>query len=626
MSVHEWRLLGDKTLSGIARELQALLSADSLGGRVVEAGFDSWRRELFDPESETRRVDDATWIFLLSPRVLERPRVSEELEELLALLQSLSRRIFFGTFFADSLVPRPLTNSLSPELLAARLNLRLAEFAKSRAQFFLLDQAGLVAREGLRALSDPRFEALAQMFYSPAGARSVARLVFRAVRALQRPSAKVLALDLDNTLWGGILGEDGSDGLAMGPTDRGYSYRRFQEAVLTLKREGVLLVAVSKNDSDAALEVLRTHPDCLVKPEDFAALEIHWQPKSESLRRISEKLGLGLDSFVFLDDSPNEREEMRRVLPEVTVLDFPTDPAGLVALLADTSAFDTLQVTEEDRKRTDDYRAQSQRENLRHAAPSLEEFYRSMQTRLELFRAEAGSAERLHQLVLKTNQFNLSSERLTPDTFRALMLDPAVDVWGLRVGDRLGDSGVTGLAIVRKSADVWRVENFLLSCRVIGRTVEFGFLRWLTERARAGGTQSLDFVFRATSKNRVAREFLEKSTLVANADQVSWRVDLTTDALAGLPPPFCGDIRGSRDMTFNDTLFRQTVERALRLPAGRYRDELKLGDVAEWDSLGHLDLVIALEQAFGVSFPTALIPQLDSLVVIRQEIMRLSPE
>lgn len=530
MSASQWRFLGDKTLSATVRELQ------SFG--VRDAGFDSWLREIHDPSSETRRDAEAGWIFALSPRVLERPGIEAEIDGLLAAIESAEPApvVLFGTLFADPICVRPLSSGPAMQARAAAINAKLAAFAARRASFYLVDQQGLALREGVRSLSDPRFEALAQMYWSPSGQRALAALYARALRSLSRPSSKVLVTDLDDTLWGGILGEDGFEGLMMGPTDRGYAHRRYQEALLALKREGVLLAVCSKNDAGAALEALRAHPDCLLRPEDFAALEINWQPKSENLRAMASRLGLGLDSFVFVDDSAFEREEMRKLAPEVRVLEYPADPSGLATMLADSDAFDTLRVTDEDRRRSELYAVEGQRESLRASAPSLEDFYRSLELKLGVFRGDEASAARLHQLLLKTNQFNLTSERPSEGEFRARLRDPASIVLGLRVADRLGDSGLTGCALVSLGRDEWTVDNFLLSCRVIGRTVEFGFLRLLAERALASGAKRLAFRFRVSSKNRPALDFLDRSGLRADGARELWTLDLS--ALERLPAHF----------------------------------------------------------------------------------------
>jgi FkbH-like protein len=365
------------------------------------------------------------------------------------------------------------------------------------------------------------------VFFSPAGNRQLSRLWFRSLRSLERPQKKVCVVDLDNTLWGGILGEDGSDGLQMADSGTGLAYRRFQRALLELRRSGILLTVCSKNNREEAIEALKSHPDCILRPTDFAHIEIGWGLKSEAIARTAEKLSLGLDSFVFIDDSPVEREEVARALPSVEVLDFPSDPAGLVSALSEYSGFDSLRQTEEDRKRADAYVHEAQRSAVKASSKSPEEFYRSLGLQLGIFSARVEQAGRLHQLLMKTNQFNLTTRRISDDAFRALIGNSAYMVVGLRVSDRFGDSGITGLAIIdRGRQDVWTVQDFLLSCRVLGRTVENAFLSWLVARAAGAGANRVAVHFAPSARNEVAHGFLKVSGGMESDSGDVWTFDV----------------------------------------------------------------------------------------------------
>jgi FkbH-like protein len=519
-------LLGDKTLSVITRSLTGLLEAHGLPWEVVDLGYDTWLREIMNTDSRPCREDDAALGFLLSPRILERPDSGRgDVVRLLDRLRQLApaRTVFCSNLFADPLRVLPLTQHRELMRATAAINEELYAFSERNSWFHVVDHAGIAMREGLRQITDPRYEAAAQMYFSPAGARLVAQCWLRMLRASSRPPAKVLVVDLDNTLWRGILGEDGPNGLEMGPAGAGWPHRSLQQALLQLKANGILLAVCSKNNPDDALEALAQHPDCLLRPQDFAALEIGWEPKSQGLRRIAERLRLGIDSLVFLDDSAFERAEVGKALPEVTVLDFPDDPASLVACLCDCPAFDSLRVTTEDRERSASYAAEARREELQRASTSPEEFFRSLNITLRLFRADATQFDRLYQLILKTNQFNLTTERLTPEEFRETLHRPDALVLGMRVADTLGDSGVVGLAIVNGiGSKSLTVTTFLLSCRVIGRTVENAFLSWLVARASATDVTEVRLSFRPTGRNQVALDFLKRSGLQSSEDGLMW--------------------------------------------------------------------------------------------------------
>ncbi|MBS0377884.1 MAG: HAD-IIIC family phosphatase [Proteobacteria bacterium] len=534
-------VLGDTTLGGFARELQAQCTRAALPWAITDGGFDSWEREIFEPSSATRR-SSASLAFVLSPRLLEGPACAQlpaRVQALLGALEALEpkRTVLFGTVFPDPRRVLPLTAAPGAARLARSVNALLDDFCARNSWFYLVDQASFALEAGIGSLNDARFEALGSLYFSPTGTRKLAAVWARALGAITHTPAKVLVLDLDNTLWGGILGEDGAENLKMGGSGAGFFYRRFQHGLLELKNSGVLLAACSKNNPADAQAVLREHPDCLLRPQDFAALEISWEPKSAGIRRIAEKLRLGLDSFVFVDDSAFERAEVSTALPQVRVLEFPDGPEGLPAMLTQCTFFDRLRITAEDQARSQSYAEEAQREQLRSSAATPADFYRSLQLSARIYRAPPEDFERLHQLIHKTNQFNLTGQRLSQDDLRALLASAKAEVFALRVSDRFGDSGLTGLALVDQAdGRHWRVSNFLLSCRIIGRTVENAFVTWLAARAQAAGAESLTFDFAVSPRNQVAAEFLERSGLTPNADRSRW--SLATDRSADLPPHY----------------------------------------------------------------------------------------
>jgi FkbH-like protein len=522
-------LLGDKTLSLLARELNSQLKQVGSHSNAVDAGYDSWLVAPFKHDGVLFDKDTAAWAFVLSPRVLDTiPDIAVRLDATLDRLASLEAppTVLFSNFFPDPQGGMPISNNLEKHSLANKLNERIMTFRESHSWFHVVDHLGLALLHGVSALYDPRFEAVSQVFFSPAGNRLLSRLWLRSLRALERPQKKVCVVDLDNTLWGGILGEDGPDGLQMADSGSGMAYRRFQRSLLELRRSGILLAICSKNNPEEAIEALQSHPDCLLRPADFAHIEIGWGLKSDAIARTAEKLGLGLDSFVFIDDSPVEREEVARALPSVDVLDFPSDPTSLVRALGEYPGFDTLRQTDEDRKRADAYVHEAQRSAIKANSKSPEEFYRSLGLQLGIFSARIEQAGRLHQLLMKTNQFNLTTRRMSDEAFRTLLGNRAYMVIGLRVSDRFGDSGITGLATVdQRRPDAWTVQDFLLSCRVLGRTVENAFLGWLIARAAKAGVNSVAIQYVSTGRNQVAHNFLKESGGVESDAGDVWTFD-----------------------------------------------------------------------------------------------------
>lgn len=533
-------LLGDKTLSLLTRNLNSQFREAASAWNALDAGYDTWLVAPFDPLSALFAPSTTAWAFVLSPRVLENvPDIATRLDATLERLKALGTppTVLFSTFFVDPETSMPLSSNPERHALAGRLNERLLAFRERHSWFYVVDHVSFALQHGLRALHDPRFEANAQLYYSPDGGRLLSDLWFRALRSLERPQKKVCVLDMDNTLWGGILGEDGPDGLQMADSGVGSAYRRFQRSVLELRRNGILLTVCSKNNLHEAMAILQSHPDCLLKPHDFAHIEIGWGLKSEAIARTAKKLNLGLDSFVFIDDSPVERAEVSQALPMVDVLDSSGDPMHLVAKLHQYPGFDSLRLTDEDLKRADSYLQEAQRGEMQAISTSPEDFYRSLGLHLGIFQARGEQSARLHQLLIKTNQFNLTAERISAEEFRELLEDPSYSVLGLRVSDRFGDSGITGLAIVdKRRAELWTVRNFLLSCRVLGRTVENGFLAWLIARASEAGASAVALQFAPTERNQVARFFLEGSGGKRAEDGKFWIFDVNLPQV--VPPHF----------------------------------------------------------------------------------------
>jgi FkbH-like protein len=518
--------LGDTEMGGLVR---AFGQIPDCAWKARDGGYGSWVREILDPASGARGSDDRAWVFVLSPRVFDDPALESQIDALLSALEGAvgSRSVFFSTLFADPQASSALSSGWERAERAEKINARLREHRRKHTWFHILDLASFVQKHGYQTLYDPRYEAMARYLFHPGALATLAQWTLRHLNALDRTPAKVIALDMDNTLWGGVLGEDGPEGVKISTSGAGLHFHMFQKQLKQLKEEGFLLVGLSKNNQDEVEAFFKSHPDMVLKWDDFSARAVNWTPKHENLKRIAEELSLGHDSFLFIDDSAHERGEMSAHLPEVKIFDFPSDPSKLRSQLAECVHLDRLRTTDEDRKRARSYAEIAQRQEIKKQSASIEDYYRSLQTQVEVKRGSPESEERLHQLMLKTNQFNLASERPDPGVFRTRLSDPKRLIWSLRISDRVGDAGLTGLVDVDVSdASAWKVQNFLLSCRVLGRSVEFAALRWLGEKAARAGAKELRVRFIPSSRNNPAREFLEKAALLpADGDYVVLELD-----------------------------------------------------------------------------------------------------
>ena len=326
---------------------------------------------------------------------------------------------------------------------------------------------------------------------------------------------KVLALDIDNTLWGGIVGEDGVKGIKLSEEGIGKVYVDFQRAVKALKSLGIILALCSKNNYADIKEAFDNHPMIMLKLTDFASIRINWEDKVTNLQAIAEELKLGLDTFVFIDDNPIERALVREHLPEVATPDFPDDTTRLVSWFVDDVAnvfFPKFSLTEEDKSKTEQYLANSQRKFFGNNI-DLDAFIRGLEIRLTLHENNSLLAERAAQMTQKTNQFNLTTKRYSVGEIESFLKSHNWTVFNLEYEDRFGKEGIIGTAIVRVDSSSALFDSFLLSCRVIGRKVEFLFLDQIVNvlRSKHKGINTLYSAYEPTSKNVIAADFYEQA-------------------------------------------------------------------------------------------------------------------
>ncbi len=353
---------------------------------------------------------------------------------------------------------------------------------------------------------DPHADELGHVPYTPDYFAALGTALARKVHALTAEPYKVIVLDCDETLWRGICGEDGPDGIVLDAPRRA-----LQEFMLRQRQAGMLLALSSKNNEEDVLETFRRNPEMPLQLEHFVSWRINWQPKSVGLRSLAEELGLGLDSFIFVDDLPKECAEVEAQCPEVLTLALPPDPAEIPEFLAHIWAFDHTTVTEEDRRRAAMYAEQAQRDKLARQAASLADFIASLDLQVRIAPPVPAQLPRVAQLTQRTNQMNATTRRRTEGEIRALMESGEAEILAVEVSDRFGSYGLTGVAIFRARTDALEVDTFLLSCRVLGRGVEHRLLARLGHIAAERGLPWVDVPFQPTARNRPARHFLESA-------------------------------------------------------------------------------------------------------------------
>jgi FkbH-like protein len=415
-------------------------------------------------------------------------------------------------------------------LAIQRFNRELRGIAQSRPGVFVFDYDQAVARFGRSRWFDQHKWNLMRMPIAADALSELARQYAKYVQVLAGKVSKVLAVDLDNTLWGGVIGEDGMEGIQIGPEHPGSAYLNLQRAILDLYNRGVILAICSKNNPDDALEALTRHRGMLLRPHHFAALRINWEDKARNLREIAAELNLGLDSLAFLDDNPAERARIAQEIPEIQVIDLPEDPKRFADTLRDCAYFERLSLSSEDRERGRYYAGERQRREVQQSTGSIEDFYRSLEMEAEIAEAGPESIKRVAQLTQKTNQFNMTTRRYSEPEITAMAADPCCGVYTLRSRDRFGDNGLVGVIIARFNRAAGEIDTFLMSCRVIGRTLETAMLSHVAIEAKQRGLRYLEGWFLPTAKNAPARDFyrsqgfqpVEEST----DGKILWRLDL----------------------------------------------------------------------------------------------------
>jgi len=415
-----------------------------------------------------------------------------------------------------------------------QINLELRRIAARFHGVYTLDYDALVARHGSEHWHDERKWLTARLPIAAGYLLQMAHEWMRFIVPLSGRTAKVLVVDLDNTLWGGVIGEDGMAGIKIGPEYPGAAYQALHRALLDLSRKGILLAVCSKNNLDDAMEALEKHPGMLVRAKNFAAMRINWTDKAQNLRAIAGELNVGIDSLAFLDDNPSEREQVRAALPEVTVIDLPKNPLEYAAAVRNCAAFERLALSDEDQQRTEMYAVQKQRAGAEQTFQSKEDFFRFLKQEAELEPVSDLTLARVAQLTQKTNQFNLTTRRYTETQIADMAKKPDWHIFLIKVRDRFGDHGLVGVAITHDVGEQCEVDTFLLSCRVVGRTVETALLAHLAESAAQRGRKRLEGWFLPTKKNAPARDFYEQQGFELQATSCEgslWALDLKSSTL-----------------------------------------------------------------------------------------------
>lgn len=535
-SVAKIAIIGSFSVQTVGNMLTALLVGDSIAPVLWTGGYNQYQFEMLDGGSELYAFQPDVTACLLDDKLLafdalhahgleefERSAV-DTIDQLNDLASKFAERcqgvLIFNTIPSNVVQVDTLIDYKSKARLGRlwrEFNVRLLELMERHPQLIVVDADPLV----LRTKADYRNEKLndyAGIAYSDELMAEFEHEIAKITRTVKGKTKKCLVVDLDNTLWGGVVGEDSADGILLDSAGDGKPYHNFQKVIKALARQGVLLAINSKNDHDLVEEVLRTHPSMVLARGDFLVVKANWQDKAGNLREIAAQLNIGLDSMVFVDDQPFERDLVRHEVSEVEVLDIGDDASEYARILTQRGLFNIVDLTEEDRQRGEKYKSEEKRAEFRMNTTDYVDYLKGLNIQVSLVASSAANMQRLEQLEQRTNQFNMTTRRLKRAELEMYGRDSRYWLRGIEASDRFGRYGLVGSILMDKGSGgdcrTWVVSSLILSCTVLSRGIERGVLDYVVAQARQAGVAEILTEYVETAKNKNHRKFYEEMGFV----------------------------------------------------------------------------------------------------------------
>lgn len=545
-------ILGNATFDFFIPVLETVAFGSGIHLLLFGGAYDQHVQEVLSKNSSLHAFDPqiiiiaTDWRSLALPEESENPReaINERIKQITGIWDGIATQFRCHVIQHNFVIPEATAyGGLSSAIPGGRasiiraLNSELLQAAQSRPEISILDVEQISSIIGKQTWDDDRLWIAAKQYPSAEAAGFLAKHQVALIRAILGMTSKCLVLDLDNVIWGGIIGEDGLDGIRLGGSPEGEAFVAFQRYLKALRGRGILLAVCSKNNEADAKAPFEKHPEMVLRLQDISAFIANWAPKSDNLKVISRQLNIGSDSLVFIDDNPVEREEVRKAMPDVEVPELPTDPALYQQALYRELLFETVSLTSEDKKRAQSYQDDLNRRGLRESSESLQEFLAGLQMRIELKPFDAPNLPRIVQLLNKTNQFNLTTCRLTSEEVIAFVESPGNYTQFMNLRDRFGESGITGILMASSHEEALNIDVWLMSCRVLGRQAEHAMLAAVWRFARHAGYRSLRGVYQPTAKNQQVADLYDRMgfQLVSSGDDGRRHYQLALDSDPDFP-------------------------------------------------------------------------------------------
>ncbi len=509
-------ILGGYTTSVVANAVRMALCKENLLAEIYEAPFDTFQQEVLDPLSGIHQFQPELILFAIGPQNIKEfpnvatsvgPMIDHQISEFTELCRKLHDEFKCPILIHNIAGMNYNFIGIAETSLEWSQNNYLISFNRVLSEqkplyVHVLDLDGLAKRVGYDNWHDERFYYHAKFGFNPKFIKEYSNLFLGVFRALWGRAKKCLVLDLDNTLWGGVIGDDGIDGIQLGNISaEGEAYAAFCKYILELKKRGVILAVCSKNENVVAQQVFEKHPEMPLKRDDFAAFYCNWEEKPGNLKKIAKDLNIDLSTLVFVDDNPMECDLVRQSLPAVTVVELPEDPADFIRYLDGLHLFDRFELTKEDENRAQSYIAINKAKEMQSSAVDIESYLKELEMTAEIYQATPGDLPRLAQMELKTNQFNLTTRRYSEAKIHELMRDENIIVLVCRLSDKFTDHGLVASVILVQEKDILRIDSWLMSCRVFARTLEHFMMNYIIGLASKRDVKMIQGEFISTPSN-----------------------------------------------------------------------------------------------------------------------------
>ena len=524
-------LLGSFTLDGLNETIKVKCSELKVGCDTFYGGYNRYNEEILNSESKLYSFSPDVCFLILDTRNIlgdlfyspynlsvdkRREFIQNKINELINLIKSFKEKsnskLVISNFIIPTYSPYGIFETKTDyglQEMVFDLNHKLNNICRDENSIYVYDINGFVSKHGEENVFDFQQYFFGDVKISLSHIPILANDLLGYIKPTLGLNKKCIVLDLDNTLWGGIVGEDGFNKIKLGPQPPGNTYVEFQKYLLSLHERGIILAVNSKNNLEDAIEVIKNHPNMILKEKHFACLKINWNDKVTNLKDIAQELNIGLDSIVFIDDDPVNRDFVRETLPEVLTIELPKDPSLFVPTLTDLNDFHVIKITEDDKQRGKMYTQQRKRVESEKNSASFEEYLKQLNIKIHIKKADEFTIPRISQLTLKTNQFNLTTKRYQEEDIKNFSQDKKKIVGCAQVEDKFGDNGITSVFIIKKdNEEEWIIDTFLLSCRVIGRGVEEGILDYIINEAKKNNVKRIIGNFIPTKKNKPSESFL----------------------------------------------------------------------------------------------------------------------